>query len=284
VGNSKIMIERPESIFCAITHGLYEPWIDILHSGQTPTWLSNNFIEGFEVHHFHGVPGNSLIIKYDKFHEKLRWTNRWVAMPLRKFDQILGFPFRHHIPKQKISRRINLKHPVIEINIIDIYATMKWKDLAILEYFIKHSSSNYLFMTTTSSYIRPAKLSKLVADLPRTELYAGAVAYAGADFAAGNNRLFSRDVVKKILDNRKKLDCGVIEDVALGNLCKVLRIPLIELPKCNISSLEELSSLTDVELKNNYHFRLKSGTISERNDTQIMNELHKRFEGIDEKD
>jgi hypothetical protein len=160
-----MMIEKSDSIFCAITHGLYEPWIDILHSGQTPTWLSNNDLEGFEIHHFHGVPGNSLIIKYDKCHEKLRWTNRWVAMPLRKFDQILGFPLRNHIPKQTISRRLKLTHPVIEINFIDIYSTMKWKDLAILEYFYKHSSSNYLFMTTTSSYVRPAKLIEKLTEL-----------------------------------------------------------------------------------------------------------------------
>jgi hypothetical protein len=202
-------------------------------------------------------------------------------MPLRKFDQILGFPLRNHIPKQTISRRLKLTHPVIEINFIDIYSTMKWKDLAILEYFYKHSSSNYLFMTTTSSYVRPAKLIEKLTELPKNELYAGAVAYSGADFAAGNNRLLSRDVVKRILEMRRWLDCGVIEDVALGNLCRILGFSLIELPKINISSLEELNQISDIDLESNFHFRLKSGTIGKRNDTQLMIELHKRFEVID---
>jgi len=268
------------SIFCAITHGLYEPWIDILHSGQATTWLSNAEVEGFEINHFHGVPGNKLVIKYDKLHEKLRWTNRWVAMPLRVFDQIIGFPLRRYIPKQEISRRLKLKHPVIEIRFIDIYATMKWKDLAILEYFFKNSTANYLFMTTTSSYVDSSKLMNLVSRLPRTDLYAGAVAYSGANFAAGNNRLFSRDVVEKILNTRRKLDCGVIEDVALGNLCQLLGYSLYELPKINISSMDELDQLSDSSIEGNFHFRLKSGTASKRDDVKIMLKLHKRMEQI----
>jgi hypothetical protein len=169
----------------------------------------------------------------------------------------------------------------IQIDFLDIYATMKWKDIAVLDYFYRKTDANYLFMTTTSSYIRPVKLMEQIASLPTRGLYAGAISYPGASFAAGHNRLYSRDVVKRILEARHRLRCGVIEDLALGNLCNSLSIQLIELPKRNIGSLEELDLITDQEIQEQFHFRLTSGTRENRQDVEIMNQLHSRIRIID---
>lgn len=272
---------RDVSVVCAITHGLYKPWIDILLKGQVPTWLSRPLPNDFEVIHFHGKAGGSIVAAYDKLHERIRWTNRWVATPLRWLDELLGFPLRDYIPRTKISKNLTLSNLSVEISFTDIYATMKWKDLAILNHFYTQTNANYLFMTTTSSYLRPQELMSTVEQLPRTNVYAGAVAYSGATFAAGNNRLLSRDVVEKILNARSKLRCGVIEDLALGNLCSQLGIELIELSKINISSEAALESLTNQEIANEFHFRLTSGTRSNRQDVEIMRALHKRVGIID---
>lgn len=280
--NSAISNQSSVSVICAIVHGLYEPWIDILHKGQVPTWLSIPKPAGFEVIHFHGKKGGALVSVYDKLHEKIRWTNRWVATPLRWFDEILGFPLRSYIPRTTKSQHLDLVDESIQIEFLDIYATMRWKDLAILDHFYNKTDANYLFMTTTSSYLRPHKLMDVINSLPVHGLYAGAVAYQGARFAAGNNRLYSRDVVKRILEGRRSLRCGVIEDLALGNLCNSLGIQMIELPKRNIGSLEELEIISDQELQKQFHFRLTSGTRANRQDVKIMNDLHNRMRVIDE--
>ena len=274
---------RPNSfsVVCAITHGLYEPFTDILHKGQVPTWLSIPKPAGFKVIHFHGKSASTVLSAYDKLHEKIRWTNRWVATPLRWWDEILGLPIRSYIPRTTESQHLKLLDQSVQIQFLDIYATMKWKDLAILDHFYRKTDADYLFMTTTSSYIRPLKLLEILNSLPTYGLYAGAVAYQGAKFAAGNNRLFSRDVVKRILQERRSLQCGVIEDLALGNLCIALGIRLIELPKMNICSLEELDSIRDQELQKQFHFRLTSGTRRNRQDVKIMNRLHNRIREID---
>jgi hypothetical protein len=269
------------SVVCAITHGLYKPWIDILHLGQVPTWLSLPLPNNFEVIHFHGKAGGKIVTAYDKLHERIRWTNRWVAAPLRWFDEVLGYPLRRYIPRTKISTSLALGNPSVEIGFMDIYATMKWKDLAILNYFYTQTDANYLFMTTTSSYLRPYVLMSIVEELPRSNVYAGAVAYSGATFAAGNNRLFSRDVVEQILNARSSLQCGIIEDLALGNLCSQLGVDLIELSKRNISSEEELQFLTDEDIGKEFHFRLTSGTRNNRQDVEIMRALHNRVGKID---
>lgn len=279
--NSNSNPQEDISLVCAITHGLYKPWIDILHKGQVPTWLSLPLPNHFEVIHFHGKAGGKVVTAYDKIHERIRWTNRWVATPLRWFDEILGSPLRNYIPRTKLSSRLALVNPSVEIGFIDIYATMKWKDLAILNYFYTQTNANYLFMTTTSSYLRPQELMSTVERLPRSNVYAGAVAYSGATFAAGNNRLFSRDVVKRILNARSNLQCGIIEDLALGNLCSRLGVDLIELSKMNISSEEELQFLTDEDIEKEFHFRLTSGTRNNRRDVEIMWALHNRVREID---
>jgi len=270
------------TVFCSITHGLYNPWIEILHSGQVPTWLTYEKVPGFNIRHYHGIPGKNVVIAFDKLHERIRWTNRWIAKPLNICDEFLGIPFRNFIPSQKTSDRLNLQDPVTQINFIDIYATMKWKDMAIFQNFLENSSSDFLFMTTTSSYVRPAKLIEVISKFPKSGIYAGAVAYPGANFAAGNNRLFSRDVVKKILEARRDLSCGTIEDLAIGKLCEKLGFKLIELPKINITSLRELEEISDEQISENFHFRLKSGTINNRDDVTIMHELHRRVRAIDD--
>jgi hypothetical protein len=274
--------QNSSTVFCSITHGLYDPWIEILRSGQVPTWLANKDIPGFTIEHFHGIPGNQIVMFFDRLHERIRWTNRWVATPLKFLDEFFGIPLKNFIPTQKTSNRLSLRHPATQLNFLDIYATMKWKDLAIFEYFINNTADNFLFMTTTSSYIRPRKLLEVVSHLPKTEIYAGAVAYPRANFAAGNNRLFSRDVVLRILRVRKELKCGDIEDLAVGQLCEKLGLKLMELPKMNIASLKELSAISDLKISDNFHFRLKSGTIEKRDDVAIMLELHKRVRVIDE--
>jgi hypothetical protein len=87
----------------------------ILHKGQIPTWLSIPTPAGFEVIHFHGKSGGLFISSYDKIHEKIRWTNRWVATPLRWFDECLGFPIRSFVPRTKRSEQITLLDESVQI-------------------------------------------------------------------------------------------------------------------------------------------------------------------------
>lgn len=273
--------QRNSTVLCAVTHGLYMPWTEILTRGQIPTWLSLPMPDGFEVIHFHGRAGGKLIQLFDKLHEKLRWTNRWTALPLRIFDEFFGTIFRLWIPKTRESRSLNNVINAIEIDLLDVYATMKWKDLAIFNYFIEKTNFDFLFMTTTSSYIRPNTLLNEVRMFPKSGVYAGALAYKGADFAAGHNRLFSRDVVQRIIDARGRFQCSVVEDLAVGKLCRSLNIPLSKLSKIDINSLEMLNSFTDQEISGEFHFRLKSGSPEKRQDVAIMRQLHERVRLID---
>ncbi len=267
-------------ILCAVTHGLYAPWNEILLDGQSRTWLSDAMPENFQVVHFHASPLGKFGVWLDSRHEALRWTNRYIANVQRGIDNVLLKPFNSYMPTYKSSDLLNLSQKSVQINFMDSYLTMKWKDLGTLQYFLSETNSDYLFMTTTSSYIRPKKLLEIVNSFDEKVDYAGAVHYEGANFAAGNNRLISRELAQALIYDRKKWDPGTIEDVALGNLVRKLGYKLMRLPHVNISSLRQLRELSDSDLLENYHFRLKFYDGTERGDTLLMHLLHSRLSSL----
>jgi hypothetical protein len=270
-------------VLCAVVHGLYQPWISILENGQAPTWLSDGFPKNFSVVHFHGRPVGSLGRGIDRVHEKIRWGGRVPNQILRIIDRILMFPFLISIPKVTISNSLPARIPGIRIEWPDIYATLRWKDLAIIEYFCKKTDFDFLFMTTSSSYIRPFKLIEYCSKFEVGDVYAGSKPYPDAEFVSGANRILSRSTAEAVLSSRVFWDPAVIEDVALGDLIRKNGIEYQSYDQCDIPSLEYLESLSDEMLLSNYHFRVKSGSINERQDVQIMKRLSERFKQIESK-
>lgn len=270
-------------VFCAVLHGLYEPWISILKNGQIPTWLSTDFPKNFSVVHFHGRPVGFLGNKLDRIHEKIRWGGRIPNGVLRLIDRIFSIPFLIRIPKVSISQALPSSITGIQIEWPDIYATMRWKDLAIIEYFYKQTDYDFLFMTTSSSYIRPFSLIQYCSKLGGGDVYAGSKPYPDAEFISGANRILSRSTAEAVLSSRILWDPAIIEDVALGDLIKKNGIKYQGYDQCNIPSLSFLDSMPDEELLSSYHFRVKSGHGKERQDIQIMKKLSERFMQIDSK-
>ncbi len=261
-------------ILCAISHGIYEPWISILKNGQSATWLAEDFPENFRVLHFHASPVRGFWVVLDRFHEYLRWRSIWTARMLRILDNLFSIPFMNYIPKIVSSKLLDEKAPALHVLFPDTYVTYRWKFLSLLKYFVEQTEDDYLFVTTTASYVQPKMLLKHVENVPKKGVYAGAEPYPQANFISGSNRILSRDIAIQILANRTKWKTGTIEDVALADLVKSLGNRLDTFPILNISSLDELNRISDFQLLNSYHFRLKSGTLNNRNDVEIMTQLH----------
>ena len=264
-------------VLCALSHGLYEPWLGILKEGQQKTWLDQDFPEGFELIHFHGTPGGKLLQELDRIHEKLRWKNRWLALALRILDMVFLYPLFSYIPRYENSKLLSDSRRVIHIKFPDTYSTYRWKFLALLKYFIDETNSDFLFVTSTASYVQPNLVLDFASTLPLENVYAGAEPYPGANFISGSNRIISRALAKQVLENRRYWSIGIIEDLALTNLIKAKGNELITFPIRNISSLAELDLLTDSDLTSSYHFRLKSFQGKDRLDATIMKRLHLRI-------
>jgi hypothetical protein len=272
------------SVLCALSHGLYEPWLDIVKSGQDQTWLASQNSADVEILHFHASPVGRFPQNLDRLHERIRWSGIKRAAILRKFDRLASWPFLTYIPKVTKSQLLFLESPgdVIHIHFPDTYVTYRWKELALFKYFLEQTTCNFLFLTSTASYVRINALQEFISGLPQKNVYAGAHPYPEATFVSGACRILSRDVVQLILANRRKFDPAVIEDMALGDLVQSLGVNPIYTTLNNIDSIEVLTSITDKEIASKFHFRLKSGTLSERNDVQIMKALHQRVLNLGE--
>lgn len=266
------------NLLCAIGHGLYKPWINILYNGQEKTWLSGDISETITICHFHGKKLGLVGIFFDRHHEAIRWKNKYFSVPLSRFDNFVGFPFKNRIPKYFPSTELKTRHPALKINFPDAYVTVRWKILGLFEYFLNETNCNYLMLTTSSSYVNIEKLKDFISYLPEKGVYVGSLPYTGAKFVSGSNRIISRDVVEVLYEKRKTWKVGTIEDLELGRLIKLhLSIIPTTVPIVNIASLEELENIDQKILQDSYHFRLKSGTMEKRNDVAIMKALHKKL-------
>jgi hypothetical protein len=264
-------------VLCALSHGLYEPWLSILKDGQEATWLTLNFPSNFQLIHFHGSPGNKLIQWLDRSHEILRWKNRWLAAFLQIVDTLFFYPLLNYIPRYMNSNLLKSSRDVIHIKFPDTYVTYRWKFLALLNYFLKETDADFLFVTSTASYVQPKLVLDFVQALPNEQIYAGAEPYPGAGFISGSNRIISREIAQQVLRSKRKWAVGVIEDVAFTNLVKFNGNELVMFPIVNIASLKELDELTDKQISESYHFRLKSFEGQTRTDVTIMKKLHSRI-------
>jgi hypothetical protein len=263
-------------VLCAISHGLYEPWLSILREGQQPTWLSNKFPENFEVLHYHGTPVGKFVQQMDRLHEKIRWKNRYVASFLCFLDNLILAPLLYFIPKNQQSKMLPLVGKVVHIKFPDTYLTYRWKFLSLLNYFVYETNSDFLFITSTASYVQPYQVLKFVNRIPDTSTYAGAEPYEGAGFISGSNRIISREIALQVLKTRRRWKPGVIEDVEFTRLIVANGNKLMTFPIVNLDSISKLSEMPDAQIKNTYHFRLKSLEGTNRNDISIMKLLHQR--------
>jgi len=266
------------TVLVAIGHGLYEPWLSILHQGQEKTWLTQKPPTGISTIHFHGTPVGKIGWKLDRLHEWIRWKNRWFAAFLRLIDRVRGIPILLFIPRVSPSTKLRTDLLALHIHFPDTYQNVRWKDVAILNYFVKEREEDFILFTTTSSYIHYKHLLTTISELRNQDFYGGVVPYEGANFAAGNNRLISRGAAEKFLSHKIFFDPGYIEDVAMGKVFSKLGIGLVPLPSCNFSSIDGVESLTQEVFSSNYHFRMKSGSFKNRQDVFIMRSLHDRIQ------
>ena len=271
-------VKQPPKILCAIGHGLYKPWVDILFEGQEQTWLTQNLSPNIEIVHFHGTPVSKLFFKLDQFHEKIRWSrHRWSTIALKYFDLFVTYPFLSVFPAVTKSKLMDTFLPAYHVQFPDIYLTVRWKDLSFLKYALENMEFDYIFMTTTSSYINLDKLEQTISTLPTKRLYAGYIPIPSWNFASGSNRIFSRDVIEDLVNNPKLFTCSHLEDVGIGNALTKLGYKATPLQTLNIPSEEFLDSLSDSELNSTYHLRVKSGSLDNRRDIPIMKKLHSRL-------
>jgi hypothetical protein len=265
-----------KKVMCVVVHGVYKPWTDITEIGQELTWLSLDRNPRVSVYHAYGKPVRILGKKFDTLHEKIRFAGRWPHLFLNIFDWIISVPFLAFVPRSRESKLLSNHDHQIQIAFPDIYLTHRWKELSILRHFVNETDFDFIYMTTSSSYLRLNQLLAVADSFNEEVIYAGSIPNVSGRFASGANRLISRKAASTILRHRLRWSPRWLGDYGLGRLCEGLGIYCHELRTLNIDSIEGVNMLSLDQIAQNHHFRLKSGDLRKRNDIDIMNRLHAR--------
>ncbi len=105
---------------------------------------------------------------------------------------------------------------------------MGYKTLAALEYALLNKEFDYIARVHSCIYVNKESLIKYVQTLPEKDLFSGSEATSLHGFQyvwAGTGYIISRDVVKKIVDNKLQWQHKYIEDESMSLLVNWLSIP-----------------------------------------------------------
>jgi hypothetical protein len=271
------MENHGKTVLCAVSHAQQLPWFDIWVNGQCKTWQNYPDNSNFTIINFFGRKPSKFIIKLDQLHERIRWTNRYFAKLLGYLDIALLSPYIGFTPSFKIDQKLSGSHSSFVVNFPDTFVTYRWKILSLIRYFLEETDFDFLYVTSTSSYIRPVMLLEEVSKLPNSGIYSGPLPYESANFVSGSSRLMSRDVVQKIWGNRLRFGITTIEDKAMAQLLGELSINPIFFQLINVTSAEEAKAINATNSQGKYHFRLKTIKNGRREDISVMTSLHENF-------
>lgn len=254
----------------AIQYTDREPWKTIKKFQSQAGWLSRSFPQHVKPYFFVGSDNSKIMNLVESSHEYLRWSRVGrITIPV---DRIIskffsGLPTIH-------TEMSNSHVPTVRVEIPDLFFLLNQKYLGAYQYFLKHTTADYLFTTNINNYCQLNLLSEIIQTLPSSGVYAGTTLQAGKkSFISGANRILSRDIVELIVNNSKSIDKGYIEDVALGIFLQNRNIRQITLKTLNIHSIDELQIIPTGELLNFHQIRVKCASSRIKNDLLILMEL-----------
>ena len=268
---------KKPKILIIVGHALYEPWTSILYQGQLRTWAVNQNVSIF---HTHARARKDRIRKVDTFLWRMKWHPRFGKF-FTLVELVFKSPFRAKkgLLIQGFLPETNEKS--LMLNMPDLDMLMNFKSFGIITGTLAFDY-DYLVSTTSSSYLNITGLEKQIALLPRRKVVAGRIIQQDkVTFASGSFRVFSRDVVEGFLVHRKRFSTWRPEDQAFGFLIKDsgMDVVYVNMDSLDITSVTALNNLSKENLANVVHYRLKSGTLENRRDVEIMLKLHEILGG-----
>lgn len=250
-----------------------EPWKTICNSGQKPTWMSS-FPKEIQLINLYGRKPNAILKKIDETHEFLR-LRPWGNGITNRLDFLISQALRlRNIPNWEMTSEGNYLR--MDAKVSSTYVTQVIREFSLFSYFLESTNAKFLYMTNTSSYVNLENLLNLSKNFASHSLQGGSIVkFDKFNFYSGANRLFSRDVVKELVENFKNIDYRLLNDVAIGKILSSFKLNHSDIPSMTFSSLDEISKSDKQQIRDSVHFRLKSGTLQDRNDVNLMNAVHK---------
>jgi hypothetical protein len=268
--------QTPKILIIGI-HGPYQPWLEILENGQLKTWMASK--SSTRIINVFGLAMKSRIKDIDQRIYYLRWSRvKFIAY----LALILEAGVKKFFPLDKCRPNINFHldgstNEFWEVQMPDSLLLQGVKNVSVFRKSLE-LDFDFLVTTITSSYLNVALLEDALSRISPTRFLGGRIEKSGEmEYQQGSFRVYSRDVVNKLVENSHRYKHWKIEDIAMGDLVSKYYTLFSSLPNCTLESLADVESLTQGDLKNTISYRCKSIEGNKRIDSQIMKVLHKRI-------
>ncbi len=129
------------------------------------------------------------------------------------------------------------------------------------EWIIENMDFDYIYRTTTTSYLNIEKLYKFIQDKQENNYYAAPEMFHTDNetkkqikFGSGVGFFLSRDLVENIVKNREKWDFNLLDDVSLGKL--LIDHLDVDLQQIERQDFKKYPKFDDIDF-NQFHYRFR---------------------------
>lgn len=251
---------RVNKIVISVLHVNRNPWKRFVDEIQIPFW-KNQSLEDISISFFY-CRDSQFFASCSNLIEKLRWRGtRYSAYAISYFLKFVLLPFRSAIPPSKLVLEDSFGFKHFVVNCPEMTSTMRWKRIAIFDYFLK-TDGEFLVMLTSTSLLNIQSLkfhlSQLI-DCSQSDtkpLAAGPIGQsADGNFISGSFVVLGRNTVELLLQNLCSIPVHSMDDIALSVGVRNLGVELQVLPSLNLESEEQITRLTKDELVKFCHIR-----------------------------
>jgi hypothetical protein len=204
----------------------------------------------------------------------------WDSLEVKGVDTIFycGNPVKENTDK------------IVYFPIDESYYTMGKKLLLAFEWCLQNKSFDYIARVNSSCYVDKSRLLEHVQTLEEKNIFNGIEVEDSPKWLWGGGQyILSKDVVEKIVNNKRHWNHDVMEDQGLSRIVAKLGIPFGKGKSCTIDKINdywrclcygsesfEFSDFKDLSKANQFFFRVKQDY--DRNvDTYLMKEIFKNL-------
>jgi hypothetical protein len=159
----------------------------------------------------------------------------WDSVEVEGTETIFYCSKKDNLGKQNTDK-------VLYFNVPNDLYSMGHKNLAMFEWALANKEFDYVARVNASCYVNKNALIEYVQGLPDENVFAGTECMSVHGFLyqwGGTQYIMSKDVIKKIVDNKERWDHKYMEDESMSLLLRELSVPFSEGYSGAIDDMEE---------------------------------------------
>ena len=177
------------------------------------------------------------------------------------------------IPKSSFSQG------TLHIDISELWPNISLKTFSAIKFANDFSEFDYLIRANATCYVNFDLLQEFLKNETQQIWYGGPIE-KGKDFVSGWGIILSKGAVEILIRNSKMFEIGLFDDELIGKIMSENGVKPFSIPFRELFSIDDVARLSNEEASKYPLYRMKSFQRGKRNDSEVMEALHKRLKKV----